>query len=63
MFPFRRRQNPNLDIRRRQTLQLTQQAVGELLGQRGAAGQNDAAVKGGPQVEIGSFDGVDDEVV
>ena len=56
-------QNPDLNIRRRQALQLTQQTVGELLGQRGAAGQDDAAVQSGAQVEIGALDRVDDEVV
>jgi len=63
MLPLRRRQNPNLNVRRRQTLQLSQQAIGKFLGQRGAAGQDYAAVQSGPQVEIRALDGVDDEVV
>jgi len=63
MLPFRRRQNSNLDIRRRQTLQLTQQAVRKLLGQRGAAREDNAAIQGGAEIEIGAFDGVDNEVM
>jgi len=63
MLPLRWRQNPDLNVRRRQTLQLSQQAIGKFLGQGRTARKDDAAVQGGAQVEIGAFDGVDDEVV
>lgn len=63
VLPLGRRKNLNPHILHRQLLHLVQQSVSEPLRQCAAARQHDVAEERFAQIEIGSVDGVDDDLV